>query len=145
MAPVLGCQLVDAGDQELPLRVTRVFLAARVLVVVVQPGGLGGGGADCGDGHVEASGQRVDGGRARRPGQVPRRGEGVEGGVGQSAAAGDLAVGPALLAQSLLDEPLERVHVMLRRGGGGRPLGGGVLPVPRRMHRHDHQPSRPFP
>ena len=87
VTPVLGCQLVDAGDQEFPLLVAWMLLPGGGLVVVVQSGGLGGGGADGGDRHVEAFGERVDRGRARRPGQVPGRGEGVEGGPGQAAAA----------------------------------------------------------
>ena len=139
MAPLLGCQLVDAGDQELPLRVAGVFRSGGGLVVVVQPGGRGGGGADRGDRHVQALGQGVDGGRARRAGQVPGRGEGVDGGVRQAAAAGDLAVGPAPLAQPLLDQPLERVERRLQRRGGPRLLGGRVLLVPRRLRGHGHQ------
>src|SRR5258705_8299577 len=51
---VFGCQLVDTGDQQLPLLVSLVLLPGRALVVVVQPGGFGGGGADRGDRHVEA-------------------------------------------------------------------------------------------
>ncbi len=46
MTAVLGRQLVDAGHQEIPLPVRWVLPAGRGLVVVVQPGGLGGGGAD---------------------------------------------------------------------------------------------------
>ena len=72
---VFGCQLVDAGDQEFPVRVARTLPFGRGLVVVVQPGGFGGGGADHGDRHVQALGQRVDRVRARRPGQVPGRGQ----------------------------------------------------------------------
>ena len=56
-----------------------------------------------GDRHVEALGEGIDRGRAWRPGQVPRRREGVDGGTRQPASLGDLAVGPPLLAQPLLD------------------------------------------
>ena len=139
--PVLGCQLVDAGDQEFPVPVARVLRPGRGLVVVVQSGGLGRGGADRGDRHVQAPGERVDGGGARRPAQVPCGGEGVEGGPGQAAAAGGLAVGPAPLAQPLLNQALQRVERGLRRRRGGRLRRGGVGPVPRQVRRHDPQPS----
>jgi hypothetical protein len=142
VTPVLGRQLVDAGDQELPLPAARVLAPGRGLVVVVQPGGLGGGGADRGDRHVQACGERVDGGRPRRPAQVPCHGEGVDGGPGQPAAAGDLAVGPAPLAHPLPDQALKRVEAILRRGGAGlRPPGGVILLVPRRVRRHSNQPN----
>src|SRR5215472_19255118 len=118
------------------------MLPCRGLVVIVQPGGLGGGGADGGDRHVESSGECVDRGRARRPDQVPGRGEGIDGGPGQSAAAGDLAIGPASLAQPLLDQALQRVDRVLRRWRGvPGPLPGKTSPVIRRMRRHVHQPN----
>ena len=84
---VLGGQFVDAGDQQLPLLIARVAAArsAGGLVVVVHPGGLGGGGADGGNGDVEPLGEPVDGGRAGRPDQVARGGEGVDRGPGQPA------------------------------------------------------------
>ena len=43
---VVGRQLVDAGDQEFPLAVTRLLLTRQSVVVVVQSRGLGGGGTD---------------------------------------------------------------------------------------------------
>ena len=45
VATVLGRQLVDAGYQELPFLVARMLALGRDLVVVVQPGGFGCGGA----------------------------------------------------------------------------------------------------
>ena len=49
----------------------------------------------------------------------------MDGGVRQPAAAGDLAVGPAPLAQPLLDQPLERVERRLQhRGRGGSSAAG---------------------
>jgi len=51
--PVLGCQLVDAGDQEIPLLVARL-VSGRCLVVVVQSRGLGRRGANHRNGHVES-------------------------------------------------------------------------------------------
>ena len=64
---VVGRQLVDAGDQELPLPVAGVLLPGGSLVVVVQSGGFRGGGADHRDRDIEAFGERVDGRRAWRP------------------------------------------------------------------------------
>ena len=142
VAQVFGRQLVDAGDQELLFPVARVLAAGRGLVVVVQAGGFGRGGADRRDRHVEALGERVDGGRARGAGQVPCGGEGVDGRPRQPAAAGYRAVGPASFAQPLLDQALQRIECGLhRRRGGVRLLCGEVWPVPRRVRRHDHQPS----
>jgi hypothetical protein len=43
---VVGRQLVDAGDQEVPFPVAGVLLPRRRLVVVVQPGGFRGSRAD---------------------------------------------------------------------------------------------------
>jgi hypothetical protein len=40
---VVGRQLIDTHDEEVPLPVIGVLLPGRGLVVVVQPGGLGGG------------------------------------------------------------------------------------------------------
>src|SRR2546430_17700591 len=74
-------------------------------VVVVPCDGLGGGGADRGDGYLQALGQRVDRGRARRPGQVPGRGEGKDGGPRQPATAGDLPVGPERKSTPLNSRP----------------------------------------
>ena len=61
MPPVFGRQFIDAGNQEVPLLIARALPLSGDLVVVVQAGGLGGGGADGGDRHVQALGQRVDG------------------------------------------------------------------------------------
>ena len=145
MTPVFGRQLVDAGDQEIPFLVASVFPLGRGLVVVVQPGGLGCGGADRGDRHVEAFGEPVERGRARRPGQVPCYGEGVDGGPGHLAAAGDLTVGPVPLAHPLLDQPLQRVDARLRRRSGrALPLSRKIPLAPNRMRRHSQaQPSPP--
>src|SRR6202034_1809929 len=130
MSPVLGRELVDAGDQEVPFLVAWRLLPGRSAVVVVQSGGLGCGGTNRGDGHVEALGQCIDRGRAGRPGQVPRGREGVDGGAGQSAAPGDLTVGPAALTQPLQDQTLQRVDGVLQRNGGLRL--GGRLSIPSR-------------
>lgn len=121
MPPVLGRQFVDAGDQQVPLLVAGPRRPGRRLVVVVQPRGLGGGGPDHRDRDVKPLGERVNGGRARRPDQVQRGREGVEGGPGQPAAPRDLAVGPAALVQALLDQPLQWVDGTLRPGRGTFP------------------------
>jgi hypothetical protein len=137
MTAIIGRQLIDAGDEQLPLWVVGVLAAARRLVVIVQPGGLGRRGADHGDRHVEPSGQRVDRRRAGRPGQVPGRGQGVDRGPGQPAAAGHRPVRPAAVMQPLLDQPLQRVDVLhWHRLGTGLPLSGKIRPAIRRMHRH---------
>ena len=137
---VVGRQLVDAGDQEVPFPVAGALLPGRSLVVVVQPGGFRGGGADHRDRDIEAFGERVNGGRARRPDQVPRDGEGVHSGPGQAAAARHRAVGPAPVTQPILDQPLQRVHVLLRRRHGiSRPVAGELRLIVRRVRRHGYQ------
>ena len=139
---VVGRQLVDAGDQELSLLIARFPLPGGGLVVVVQSCGLGGGGAYHGDGHVEPFGERVDGGRAWRPDQVPCGGEGIDRGPRQAAAAGDFSVRPAAVAQPFLDQALQRVdRVLWRRCAGLRPLLGQIRPVIRHVRRHTYQPS----
>ena len=135
---VVGRQLVDAGDQELSLLIARLPLTARSLVVVVQSCGLGGGGAYHGDGHVEPFGERVDGGRAWRPDQVPCGGESIDRGPGQPGAAGDRAIGPAPILQPLMDQPLQRVHVVLRCQGG---ILRGAWLVVCGVRRHANQPN----
>src|SRR6201986_2442379 len=92
MTAVVGRQLVDAGDQEPSLLIARLPLSGWGPVVVVQSSGLGGRGAHHGDGHVEPFGERVDGGRAWRPDQVPRGGERIDRGPGQGAAPGGTSV-----------------------------------------------------
>jgi hypothetical protein len=142
MAAVVGRQLIDAGDQELSLLIARLPLTTRGLVVVVQSRGLSGGGAYHGDGHVEPFGERVDGGRAWRPDQVPCGGEGIDRGPGQPAAAGDLSVRPASVAKPFLDQALQRVDRMLwRRPAGLRSLPGKIRPAIRRVRRHTYQPN----
>ena len=139
---VVGRQLVDAGDQELSLLIARLPLPARGLVVVVQSCGLGGGGAYHGDGHVEPFGERVDGGRAWRPDQVPCGGEGVDRGPGKAAAAGDLSVRPAAVAKPFLDQALQRVdRTLWRRPAGLRSLPGKIRPAIRSVRRHTYQPN----
>src|SRR5207247_190738 len=91
MTPVFGRQLIDAGDQQYPFRVTRVLAPGRDLVVVVQSGGLGCGSADNRDRHLKAFGEPIEGGRAGRPGQVLCSREGVDGGAGEPAAPKALA------------------------------------------------------
>lgn len=135
---VVGRQLVDAGDQELPLPVVLALLSRRRPVVVVQPGRLGRGDTDHRDGRAEPFGERVNGGRARRPDQVPRGGERVDSGPGQPRAAGDRAVGPAPVLQPLMDQPLQRVHFVWRCQG--RILRGAWLVVCG-VRRHAYQPN----
>ena len=69
------------------------------------------------DGRAEPSGERVNGGRARRPDQVPRGGERVDSGPGQPRAAGDCARAPAPVLQPLMDQPLQRVMLSDERQG----------------------------
>jgi hypothetical protein len=139
---VVGRQLVDAGDQELSLLIARLPLPARGLVVVVQSCGLGGGGAYHGDGHVEPFGQRVDGGRAWRPDQVPCGGEGVDRGPGKAAAAGDVSIRPAAVAKPFLDQALQRVDRTLWGSRVGfRSLPRKIRPAIRRVRRHTYQPK----
>ncbi|HTU09082.1 MAG TPA: hypothetical protein VMG13_26285, partial [Trebonia sp.] len=107
MTAVIGRQLVDAGDEELPLPVVRVVLPGRGLVVIVQTGGLGRRHADHRDRYVEPFGERVDRGRTRRPDQVPRRRQRVHRRPGQPAAAGHHSVRPAALPQPFLDQALQ--------------------------------------
>ena len=124
-------------EARISFRVASVFPPGRGLVVVMQSGGLGCGGADRGDRHVETFGEPVERGRARRPGQVPCHGEGVDRGPRQLAAAGDLTVGPAPLAHPLLDQPLQRVDARLRRRSGrALPLSRKIPLAPNRMRRH---------
>jgi hypothetical protein len=137
---VIRRQLVDAGDQELPLLIARLRLPAWGLVVVVQSCGLGGGGAHHGDGHVEPFGQRVDGGRAWRPDQVPCGSEGIDRGPGQPAAAGNVSVRPAAVTQPFLDQALQRVdRTLWRRPAGLRSLPGKIRPAIRSVRRHTYQ------
>jgi hypothetical protein len=139
---VVGRQLVDAGDQELSLLIARFPRAARGLVVVVQSCGLSGGGAYHGDGHVEPFGERVDGGRAWRPDQVPCGGEGIDRGPGQPAAAGDLSVRPAAVAKPFLDQALQWIDRTLWGSRVGfRSLPRKIRPAIRRVRRHTYQPS----
>ena len=139
---VVGRQLVDAGDQELSLLIASFPLTARGLVVVVQSSGLSGGGAYHGDGHVEPFGERVDGGRAWRPDQVPCGGEGIDRGPGQPAAAGDLSVRPAAVAKPFLDQALQRVDCTLwRHPAVLRCLPGKIRPYIRSVRRHTYQPN----
>ncbi len=142
---VVGRQLVDAGDQEVPFPVAGVLLPGRGFVVVVQSGGFRGGGADHRDRDVEPFGERVDRGRAWRPDQVPSGGERVDRGPGQPAPAGDCAVGPAAVTQPVLDQPLQRVHVLLlRRRGIAQPVARKLRLVVRRVRRHGYQPNPCF-
>ena len=135
----------------------------RGALVVVQPGRLGGGGADRGNGDVQALRERVDGGRARRPDQVPRGRQRVDRRPGQPASACDLTVGPAALPQPSRDQPLQRVDrplrsrpglrralsgsvPVVRRPGVRRAARGSTAPVIRRRVRpHAHQPNAPSP
>ena len=142
MTAVVGRQLVDAGDQELSLLIARFPLAARGLVVVVQSCGLSGSGAYHGDGHVEPFGERVDGGRAWRPDQVPCGGEGIDRGPGQAAAAGDLSVRPAAVAKPFLDQALQWIDRTLWGSRVGfRSLPGKIRPAIRSVRRHTYQPN----
>src|SRR5258707_13447669 len=59
--PVLGRQFVDASDQQVPLPVARRRLPAPGLVVVMQAGRFGGGGAAPGARAVKSLGKWVDG------------------------------------------------------------------------------------
>jgi hypothetical protein len=56
--PVVGGQFVDAGDQDLALRIVLGILlgsrAGRFVVVVVQSSGRGGGGPDDGNRQVQS-------------------------------------------------------------------------------------------
>ena len=65
---ILGRELVDAGDQQLPLLIAgaRATRPLGGLVVVVHSGRLGGGGADRRDRHLEPLGEPVDRGGPRR-------------------------------------------------------------------------------
>lgn len=109
MAPVLGGQLIDAGDQQFSISVAvRVGCALTLplgqwLVVVVQARGLSGGGPDGRDRHIQAFGKPVERGWARWPDEVARHRQGVDGGTGQSTPPGDLAIGPASLAHPLVN------------------------------------------
>ena len=142
VAPFLRGQLVDAGDQEFALRVAWLRRAGRDVVVVVQSGGLGGGGADRGDGQVEAAGQPIQRGWAGWPGQIPGHRQGVDGGPGQTAAPGHVAVRQAPFAQPVQDQALQRVGTRLHRcGGHARAALSGTVLVPCRIRHHD-QPSR---
>jgi len=141
MTAVVGRQLVDAGDEELPLPVVLVVLPIRRLAVVVQSGGLAGRRTDYGDRHVETFGERVDRGRTRRPDQVPRRRQRVHRRPGQSAAAGDCPVGPAAVPQPLLDQPLQRVDGLPGRLSTLGPILREIRPAIRRARRHGHQPN----
>jgi len=139
---VIRRQLVDAGDQEVTFPVAGVPLPGRSLVVVMQSGGFRCGGADHRDWDIEPFGERVNRGRAWRPDQVPCGGEGVDRGAGQAAAASDLSVRPAAVAQPLLDQALQRVdRLLLRRCVGLRLLLGKIRPVIRHVRRHTYQLS----
>ena len=137
---IVGRQLVDAGDQELSLLIARLPLSGWGLVVVVQSSGLGGRGAHHGDGHVEPFGERVDGGRAWRPDQVPRGGECIDRGPGQSPAAGNVSVRPTAVAKPFLDQALQRVdRTLWHRLAGLRSLPGKIRPAIRSVRRHTYQ------
>ena len=115
-------QFVDAGDQEVALGIARVLRPGLDAVVVMQPGGLRRGGADYGYRHVEALGQRIERGRARRPGQVPGRRERIDGGTRKLTAPGDVAVGPG--------PPRNRCRI--RRWSGLIPSSSGAAAAPGR-------------
>jgi len=143
VTPVLRRQLVDAGDQEFSVRVARTLLPGCRLVVVVHSCRLRGGRAYRGDGHLKTFGERVDRRRPWRPDQVPCRRQGVDRRARQSAAPGDVAIGPAPLVQTPANQALQGIDVLAWQRDGVFLLPRGE--VPRRMRRHTHQPSPSSP
>src|SRR5258708_21953157 len=98
VAAVLRRELIDAGDQQVTLLIASLPLPLWGLVVVVQPGGLRGGGANGGYRHVESLGERVNGGRAWWPDQGPGAGQAIHRRTRRPRPPGAVAIGPPPIA-----------------------------------------------